>query len=103
MLDKVPREMLLLFKMNDCLRHIDHALGVRSVNTLVIAGKYAAGTIYREEDRCLRNDCDRGVISNSSSVGRIVMRWKAWLSYVHVLYRIRLYEMVSWYSSRKIT
>ena len=27
MLDTVPRQMLLLFKMNDCMRHISHTLG----------------------------------------------------------------------------
>lgn len=27
MLNKVPRQMLLLFKANDCLRHLDRRLG----------------------------------------------------------------------------
>jgi len=34
MLDIVPRQMLLIFKMNDCLRHVDYALG-SPTNTLV--------------------------------------------------------------------
>lgn len=32
LLNTVPREMLLLLKMNDCLRHIDRELGA-PVNT----------------------------------------------------------------------
>lgn len=48
MLDMVPRQMLLLFKMNDCLRHIDTSLG-SPVNNLVIAGKFAAQATYEHE------------------------------------------------------
>ena len=40
MLDIVPRQMLLIFKMNDCLRHVDMALG-SPANNLVVAGRYA--------------------------------------------------------------
>ena len=40
--------MLLLLKMNDCLRHIDMALE-SPTNTLVIAGKYASKAVYRHQ------------------------------------------------------
>jgi len=36
--------------MNDCLRHIDYALGFPA-NTMVVAGKYAAQTVYDYEKR----------------------------------------------------
>jgi len=36
LLDSIPRELCLLLKMNDCLRHIDFALG-RPVNTLEVS------------------------------------------------------------------
>ena len=48
MLDKVPRQMLLLVKMNDCLRHLDYALGSPAN---MVAGKYAAQTVYDYEKR----------------------------------------------------
>ena len=36
-LDTVPREMLLLLKMSDCLRHLDRALGAPANTHVVIA------------------------------------------------------------------
>lgn len=35
LLGTLPRQMLLLLKMNDCLRHVDYALG-SPTNTLVV-------------------------------------------------------------------
>jgi len=80
MLDKVPRQMLLLFKMNDCLRHIDYALGSSPTNTIVVAGKYAAQTVY---------DLER---SKAKTTGRKVHNW---ISHVFLLTRIRLFELAS--------
>lgn len=37
MLNKVPRQMLLLFKANDCLRHLDRRLGSTATTTLATA------------------------------------------------------------------
>jgi hypothetical protein len=37
MLNKVPRQMLLLFKANDCLRHLDRKLGASSATLLATA------------------------------------------------------------------
>ena len=48
LLGTLPPQMLLLLKMNDCLRHIDFALG-SPANTLVIAGKYASKAVYESE------------------------------------------------------
>ena len=36
MLNSVPREMLLLFKTNDCLRHAERQLNGKSVNSFII-------------------------------------------------------------------
>mmetsp|Transcript_29932 Transcript_29932/g.45809 ORF Transcript_29932/g.45809 Transcript_29932/m.45809 type:complete len:621 (+) Transcript_29932:100-1962(+) len=78
MLDKVPRQMLLLFKMNDCLRHIDHSLG-SPANTLIIAGKYATETLY----------------VNSKNENGLLSRVREWISYVLLVARIKGYEMAS--------
>eukprot|EP00903_Cladosiphon_okamuranus_P008941 g8557.t1 len=48
LLAKVDRQMLLLFKTNDCLRHIDRTLGA-PINTFVIAAKTCI-SVLREED-----------------------------------------------------
>ena len=78
MLDKVPPQMLLLFKMNDCLRHIDHALG-SPANTMVVAGKYAAQTVY----------------DNERDVGGVLGRLRLWMSHFIIMTRIRAFEFVS--------
>eukprot|EP00978_Attheya_sp_CCMP212_P031776 scaffold121352_cov53-Attheya_sp.AAC.5 len=49
MLDTVPRQMLLLFKMNDCLRHVDYALQSPNNSSLAVAGKYAAKAVLEED------------------------------------------------------
>lgn len=86
MLDTVPRQMLLLFKMNDCLRHIDYALG-SPTNTLVTAGAFAAKAVYDEE-------------RNGGSSRSVVQRMKTWLSYVQLVVKIHAYEWVSRYRQR---
>lgn len=48
MLDTVPRQMLLLFKMNDCMRHISYTLGSPSSTNIVVAGSHAAQAVFRE-------------------------------------------------------
>lgn len=88
MLDKVPRQMLLLFKMNDCLRHIDHDLG-SPTNTLLVAGKYAAETVYKEEN----------IVSSSLTIPRktkpLFSGIKSWISYMIVLSRINVHQTIS--------
>ncbi|KAK1746598.1 ABC1 kinase family protein [Skeletonema marinoi] len=84
MLDIVPRQMLLIFKMNDCLRHVDYALGSPS-NNLVIAGKYAS-------KRVLDSDI-------SHPKGTMLGFFKSWIQYANVLFRINSYEMWHWLSN----
>lgn len=83
MLDIVPRQMLLIFKMNDCLRHVDYALG-SPANNLVIAGKYASRRVLHSD---LRGD------------GSVFGLLRSWISYAHVLIRINSYEAWKWLSS----
>ncbi|GAX10544.1 aarF domain-containing kinase [Fistulifera solaris] len=75
LLARIPREMLLLLKTNDCLRHIDNALG-SPANTLLVTGRYAAATVYGHE---------------SGWWNRVL----AWLDYMHILLRIHLYHLTS--------
>lgn len=81
LLGTLPRQMLLLLKMNDCLRHIDYALG-SPTNTLVVAGSYASKAVYKE----------RLKEKNSSMSSRISL----WLDYMKVLFRIQLHDFGAW-------
>ena len=93
LLDNVPRQMLLLFKMNDCLRHIDHALGSPS-NTLVTAGTFAARAVREAEIRRItsvvgkKNENVRGL--------DLRKRLQSWLSYKKLMVKISLYEWMCW-------
>jgi aarF domain-containing kinase len=87
MLDIVPRQMLLIFKMNDCLRHVDMALG-SPVNNLVVAGRYASRRVF-ESERRKRN-------------GGILNLLRAWLSYLNVLFRVNSYDLLTRIKTRTI-
>jgi aarF domain-containing kinase len=81
LLGSVPRQMLLLLKMNDCLRHIDLSLG-SPTNTMVICGKYAAMSVYTNE------------LQTSTSVWE---RLNAWWDYVRVVLRIHAHDATVWW------
>lgn len=87
MLDIVPRQMLLIFKMNDCLRHVDMALG-SPVNNLVVAGRYASRRVFENERKKLN--------------GGILSLLRAWLSYMHVIIRVNSYELITRIRTRSI-
>jgi aarF domain-containing kinase len=78
MLDIVPRQMLLIFKMNDCLRHVDMALG-SPVNNLVVAGRYASERVFESDQK--------------RSNGRLLDLIRSWFSYLRVLVRINSSEL----------
>lgn len=80
MLSTVPRQMLLLLKMNDCLRHIDYTLG-SPLNNLVAAGKYASKAVYEDEWRKAKG---------------ISGRFRAWFDYAQVLFRIYAHDFGVW-------
>lgn len=81
LLSTLPRQMLLLLKMNDCLRHIDYSLG-SPTNTIVICGRYAAQAVLQD------------TLCKSSSWSE---KMSAWFSYIHVLLRIRLHNTGVWW------
>ena len=85
MLDIVPRQMLLIFKMNDCLRHVDYALGSPN-NNLSIAGKYAS----------------RRVLDSDTAHTNMFGVFKSWIQYANVLLRINSYELWKWLSRTSI-
>ena len=85
-LGSLPRQMLLLLKMNDCLRHIDHVLG-SPANTLVITGKYASRAIYLDS-----------VSRNGSFMNRV----SSWLSYMKVLFRIQAHDFALWWMETQL-
>lgn len=48
LLNSLPSDMILLFKTNDCLRHLDSLLGV-PVNTMSVIAEVSADVIVRED------------------------------------------------------
>ncbi|KAI2494676.1 ABC1 family-like protein [Fragilaria crotonensis] len=86
-LGTLPRQMLLLLKMNDCLRHIDHVLG-SPTNTLVITGKYASRAIY---------------LDTVSKNGSWVERMSSWLCYMKVLFRIQAHDFGLWWMETQLS
>mmetsp|Transcript_19269 Transcript_19269/g.27235 ORF Transcript_19269/g.27235 Transcript_19269/m.27235 type:complete len:107 (-) Transcript_19269:142-462(-) len=94
--------MLLLLKMNDCLRHIDYALG-SPTNTLVVAGTYASRALYEQQQTNLNmNLSGTGSDGNAkisllvSSMHSLSKRWKVWIEHMRVLFRIGLYDISVW-------
>ena len=81
LLGTVPRQMLLLLKMNDCIRHINYALG-SPTNTLVVAGRYASRAVYEHQLR-------------QPNVSWKV-KFQAWLNYSWVMLRIQVYDLNAW-------
>ena len=77
LLGSLPRQMLLLLKMNDCLRHIDHALG-SPANTLIVSGRFAADALYENSFK------DRA---------SWFKRWECWVEYMRMVVRIQIYEI----------
>jgi aarF domain-containing kinase len=85
LLGSAPRQVLLLLKMNDCLRHIGRSLGSPPSHSLAICGRYAAASALREELR----RCDSG----SSWLARL----RAWWDYARALARIEAHAAaVGW-------
>jgi len=84
MLARIPRQMLLLLKTSDCLRHIDNTLG-SPTNTLVVTGSYAALAVYKE-----------GMRKASSWSGK----FRVFLDYVIVSWRLQLNEVLLAFKSR---
>ncbi|KAL3811260.1 hypothetical protein ACHAXA_003359 [Cyclostephanos tholiformis] len=91
MLDIVPRQMLLIFKMNDCLRHVDIALG-SPINNLVVAGRFASKRVFE-------NKWKKQSLSNCG----LLCLFRDWLSYMNVLVRVNSYELIARLKVNSIT
>ncbi|KAL7576744.1 hypothetical protein ACA910_005660 [Epithemia clementina (nom. ined.)] len=94
MLGTLPRQMLLLLKLNDCLRHVDFTLG-SPTNTMVVCGRYAARAVYRDAMHKNHHDTNHN---------RIVLWWhkvEAWWDYVQILVRIQLHDIVVWWMEQQ--
>ena len=98
LLGKVPRQMLLLLKTADCLRHLDRALlgpttrsAAGPTNALFISGKYAAAAVYEDE-------CRRCLAATNQQQGSTAFSWlkrfRIWWRYMGVVIRIRLHETI---------
>jgi len=91
MIDSLPRQMVLLLKMNDCLRHIDYALG-SPANNLVCAGRVAAQAVYEHQ-----------ITASANKNLTLWKRFSAWIDYMIVLWRIQLYDIGSnWMHSQQL-
>ena len=97
LLGTVPKQMLLLLKMNDCIRHINYALG-SPTNTLVVAGKYASRAVYEHESQ-KRMTGSVDARDARDIVNYWKARWRAWFEYTMVSLRIQLYDLGLWLSS----
>lgn len=74
-------QMLLLFKMNDCLRHVDRALGA-PLNTLVITAEQCAKAVW----------VDRVAASTGFRA-----TFRAWCDYTNVWLRLKFVRLTAWY------
>jgi aarF domain-containing kinase len=86
LIKSLPRQMLLLLKMNDCLRHIDYALG-SPTNTLIVSGEYAAQAVCR--DRVQRSDASW------------FTRLQAYLGYWRIITLIRIHDVGTWWWNQR--
>jgi aarF domain-containing kinase len=87
MLGKLPRQMLLLLKMNDCLRHIDFSLG-SPANTMIVAGRYATRALYEDQ----LQKAGRSVLS----------RFKVWINNFRIVWKIRFHYVQIWWESKTV-
>jgi aarF domain-containing kinase len=98
MLSILPRPVLLLLKMNDCLRHIDYTLGGSPTNTMIVNGHYAAYALYLNELQQQQQQQQQQ--SPSSSLSLWSHRFQAWWEYMKISTRIHINEMILWWMQR---
>jgi aarF domain-containing kinase len=73
-LSKVPRQLLLLFKTNDCLRSIDSTLKA-PINSFLLTSRYC--TLAIQKDRLSRHPGFRTKIQNF--VESLKMEYRIWV------------------------
>jgi aarF domain-containing kinase len=79
LLGEMPSDMLLMLKTNDCLRHIDRALGV-PINSAAVIGATTASVLLRDEMQAALS----GLSSSMKPVGVLRALWR----YVKVMLRV---------------
>ncbi|KAH6555730.1 hypothetical protein KP509_1Z232200 [Ceratopteris richardii] len=85
LLQRLPREILLLLKTNDCLRAVDYSLG-SSVNTFVIIARESSRTVAE-----LKISRDGGILSRmcarldilKTEVRVCILQFIDWVSYIY--------------------
>ena len=95
LLSILPRQVLLLLKMNDCLRHIDYTLGGSPTNTMMVNGHFAAYALYQ-------NELQQASLTTTTS--SILVSWRrpfqAWWAYMKITTRIHINEILVWWIQR---
>jgi len=84
-LEDVPRPMILIFKTNDLIRGIEHALKTtKTMKSFTTISKYCANVVYEEDFR----NCSDGIKC---------YKFKVYQKYV--VFKIALYEIYLWLRS----
>ncbi|KAI0256322.1 ABC1 family-domain-containing protein, partial [Lactifluus subvellereus] len=92
-LRKVPRRLLMVFKLNDLTRSLDHALSTThsTVRVFVVMAKYCATAVWEDERQAV---FDRMRGSGLLSSGRLVEYFSAWWRYERLY---RKFIVLEWY------
>ncbi len=73
MLGSVPSDLLLVFKTNDCLRHIDMKLGAPLTSTVVVAETVAMVSLEEDLRTAWRDSCNM-----ASFLRTVIVALTAW-------------------------
>ena len=79
LLGSVPSELLLLFKTNDCLRHLDRLLGT-PINTSSVIARVTANIILKEDiddmtSKFFRSTSVEEAVITLGNMGVVVLKW----------------------------
>ena len=94
MLGRLPSDLLLVLKTNDCLRHLDLQLGAPVNTTLVLAETIAQEILYEDLTAILY---DNNTNTNNNIFMRIMYTIPIWLSWMNSMIRIFGLKCISYY------
>ena len=92
MLGRLPSDLLLVLKTNDCLRHLDLQLGAPVNTTLVLAETIAQEILYEDLTAILYDNN-----TNNNIVIRLINTIPVWLSWMNSMVRILGLKCISYY------
>lgn len=92
LLGTVPSDLLLLFKTNDCLRHLDHVLGTPVNSTQVVAEVVADVILHEEISHILKSHST--LFTTLQALWKSLLHWTTLQSRVLMLKMLRLW--LSW-------